>query len=107
MIEMLPADARGLTIRAELDGVHQCPILDEIDRGAVAITWRIATHTIELHGLRHWVTSLKDWAVSHEDYTAEVAATIAALPGIEDVTVTSDWVTAGIRVHVTTEGAAP
>jgi len=86
---------------------HRCPYADETDHGHIDLTWRCAGRTLELHSLRAW---LDEWAVSvisHENLTDVILHILGTIEGIEDVTVTTRWATAGMNVTVTGGGSDP
>lgn len=80
--------------------VHRCPFVDEVDRGAVTITWSTDGATLELHGLAAWLRTWTDVAVSHEALTDLIRSSLAGQPGIADVSVSTRWDTAGAEVVV-------
>jgi NADPH-dependent 7-cyano-7-deazaguanine reductase QueF len=91
------------TGRVQITGtlVHRCPHVDEVDRGTVRIAWTCTGRTLELHSLAAWLQQFTDEPVSHEELTGRIRDELAALTGITDVEVSSDWRTAGLAVAVT------
>lgn len=79
---------------------HRCPFRDEIDEGAVTVTWTTTGSTLELHALAAWLDGFKDDRVSHEDLTDAIGDHLDALPGITGVEVVTEWATAGARVVI-------
>jgi NADPH-dependent 7-cyano-7-deazaguanine reductase QueF len=92
-----PADV-DVCVTAQL--VHRCPHVPEVDAGEVRIGWRCAGKTVELHSLAGYLASWEAQAVSHEEVTEQIRAELAALEGIQNVSVSSDWRTAGMAVTV-------
>lgn len=80
---------------------HVCPHVEETDSGTVHITWTTAGTTIELHALTYWLRQFGGVPISHEDITENIRAELAALDGITDVHVRTEWTTAGAAVEVT------
>jgi hypothetical protein len=80
---------------------HLCPFVDEVDEGAVTVSWVTSRGvTFELHALADLVASRELERVSHEQWTAELAATLTASTGVSGLVVTSVWSTAGGTVTV-------
>jgi NADPH-dependent 7-cyano-7-deazaguanine reductase QueF len=80
---------------------HLCPFRDEQDYGTVSVSWTTACgQTVELHALGELIRSVADVRISHEQWTADLASTIAAGVAVDDLTVTSQWSTAGLTVSV-------
>lgn len=73
--------------------VKQCPFKDETDRGELVIT--IPGEAPELHALAASVDGFANIRISHEDFTAGVAALLPA--GSEAV---STWTTGPWSVEV-------
>lgn len=84
---------------------HLCPHVDEVDAGAVAISWTCSGQTLELHSLAAYLDSFARERISHEGLTHRVQSELAGLGGITDVVVTSTWRTAGLDVVVESRGA--
>lgn len=94
-----PCDAQTtVTYRGPL--VHLCPFVDEIDNGAVTITWTTAGSTLELHALTAWLDSFAADRVTHEALTEDIGDHLSGLPGITGVAVETRWSTAGAEVVV-------
>jgi NADPH-dependent 7-cyano-7-deazaguanine reductase QueF len=90
----IPSNARVL-VRVTAPVSKRCPFVDEIDVGTVTLTWSTDGKTAELHALREWLDTFKDRAISHEDFTREVAD---RLNGQAE----STWMTAGMEVRCST-----
>jgi len=78
--------------------IHRCPHVDEVDNGTVELTWSTNGGTLELHSVRAWLDTFADREITHEDLTEELRATLAAMPKIDAVQVTTHWNTAGFTV---------
>lgn len=88
-----------VTVTAEAS--HLCPFRTEVDHGTVAISWSTAHgETVELHALAALVRCRERVEISHEQWTADLAASIAASAKVDDLTVTSTWQTGGLNVSV-------
>ena len=72
--------------------IKQCPFKDETDAGELVITF--AGDAPELHGLAAKVDALNAEPVSHEDFTAAVAALVP------DARVVTTWNTGPWSVEV-------
>lgn len=81
---------------------HRCPHVDEIDRGTVEISWRVYWATFELHSLRAYLDGFADVEISHEDLTNCIRTDLSDTLGIEDLTVSTNWDTAGMEVRCST-----
>lgn len=77
---------------------HLCPFVPEEDHGTVRIEWTTCGGTIELHSLRAHLDTYADVKIGHEALTQALRDTIGALPGIEDVEITTTWDTATMAV---------
>lgn len=97
-----PADVT-LTVTARVQ--HLCPHVDEIDHGAVSVTWSTDGATFELHALRDYLASWASTRISHESLTDTIRAELAATPGVHLLAVHSSWETAGMDVSVTSKEA--
>lgn len=87
---------------AETDAQHRCPFVDEVDHGTVHVEWTTtAGQTLELHALAALIAARAETEISHEQWTADLAAAIASSAQVDDLIVTSHWTTAGVRVAVT------
>lgn len=81
---------------------HMCPFVDEVDNGTVTIGWHADGWTLELHSLRAYLDTFSDREVSHEELTEEIRAELSTIHGIEGVTVSTTWRTAGMEVQCST-----
>lgn len=81
---------------------HRCPHRNEIDRGRVAITWRVSGQSYELHSLAEYLRSFADAELSHEQITDRISHDLSVTDGIELVSVESTWDTAGLEVRCST-----
>lgn len=81
---------------------HQCPFVDEVDQGAIALTWTTDGGTIELHSLRKYLDGFRDRRISHEELTGLIRGEVRGLDGIKDITVETTWNTAGMGVRCST-----
>ncbi len=98
-LRIVPDDTQSrVTVTGPL--VHRCPHVEEVDAGTVEVSWRCADATIELHSLAAYLASWEGQRVSHEELTAQIAADLEQLDGIEDVSVVSRWRTAGLAVTI-------
>lgn len=80
---------------------HYCPFVDEVDNGAIVLTWVTSDSTIELHSLATFLGHYADQKISHEDLVDEVFDCLEALsPHIILRSVTARFTTAGIDVEV-------
>ena len=98
----VPTTARG-QVRATGKLAHLCPFKDEVDDGQVTITWTCAGSTLELHRLRSYLDTFAPSVISHEELTELIQGQLSQVPGIKDVTVATEWPTAGFQVGVTGE----
>lgn len=80
--------------------VHRCPHVPETDAGTVTIVWDCAEATLELHALSGYLASWATAVISHEEVTAQIAADLDAVEGVEVRRVSTSWATAGIAVTV-------
>lgn len=86
---------------AEFVASHLCPFVDEVDEGAVTVSWVTSCgETFELHALAAVVGSREKERVSHERWTADLADVLGAGAKVDGLTVTSVWSTAGAKVTV-------
>lgn len=83
---------------------HLCPFVQEIDRGLVTIGWDTDGWTIELHSLAAYLESFREREISHEDLTEELRAELSGRHGITNVTVETEWNTAGLGVTCAVPG---
>ena len=81
---------------------HMCPFVHEVDNGTITVAWETDGWTFELHSLRAYLNSFQDREISHEDLTAEVEAELSGHYGIEAVSVSTTWRTAGMEVLCST-----
>lgn len=80
---------------------HRCPYRDEMDHGTVRVSWTTSFgETVELHALAALIHGRADAEISHEQWTAAIAAQIGSAVVVADLTVTSEWATAGLDVSV-------
>lgn len=79
---------------------HLCPFVDEVDEGTVTISWHAVGKTLEMHTLAACLSQWSACRISHEDLTDQIAASLAAIPGIDAVRVLTRWTTAGMTVEV-------
>lgn len=99
MLNVVPESAPSrITITGQL--VHQCPHVNETDNGTVTISWTCNGETLELHGLAQYLASFRGVPVTHETITEQIRGDLAAIDGIEDVTVSTTWTTAQLAVRV-------
>ena len=95
-------DASDVTSAVTGDLRHRCPHVEEIDRGRVTITWRVAGRTYELHSLREYLAGFADARLSHEEVTDRIRHDLSVADGIELVSVETTWLTAGLEVSCST-----
>lgn len=71
-----------------------CPYRNEVDEGTVTVTFSVSHRDDcrELHSLAGYLGSFEGASLSHEDFTRQVHADLAAL------SVESTWQTAGLTV---------
>lgn len=96
-IKTVPIEA-VVNMNATADIQHMCPFVHEVDNGTVTITWEAQGWTIELHSLRAYLNTFSDREISHEELTDEIRAELGSHHGINSVSVTSNWRTAGMEV---------
>lgn len=89
-----------MTTTAEIQ--HMCPFVQEVDNGTITVSWRADGWTFELHALRSYLDTFHNREISHEELTNEVRAELSGHYGIEEVTVSSAWRTAGMEVSCST-----
>lgn len=87
-----------VTVTGQL--VHECPHVPEVDAGTAEIAWRCVEATIELHSLVAYLASWQGQPISHEEITAQIGRDLEQLDGVDDVSVTTAWRTAGLAVRV-------
>lgn len=97
----MPVDSE-VTMTIEGDLTHLCPVVDEVDRGRVSITWRTQGETFELHMLAGYLAAWKDSHLSHEQITDRIRDDLFEVAGIELVSVETTWLTAGLEVSCST-----
>lgn len=95
-------DTSDVTLTATGDLRHRCPHFDEIDRGRIAITWRVDGRTLELHSLAEYLKSFANTRLSHEQITDHIRHELSVIAGIELLAVESTWSTAGMEVTCST-----
>src|SRR5262245_42617343 len=95
-------------VSAEFTARHLCPFVEEADEGLVTISWiTSAGETYELHALAKLVASRQFERVSHEQWTADLAAALTVGAKVTGLAVASAWSTAGGTVTVRScDGAA-
>lgn len=81
---------------------HMCPFVHEVDNGTITVGWDADGWTFELHALRAYLGTFAGREISHEELTAEVKAELSGHYGIEDVSVSTAWDTAGMAVKCAT-----
>lgn len=96
-VTTVPIEAT-VTMSATAGIQHMCPFVHEVDNGTVAITWKAEGWTIELHSLRAYLSTFADREISHEELTEEIRAETSSHHGINNVSVTSSWRTAGTGI---------
>jgi NADPH-dependent 7-cyano-7-deazaguanine reductase QueF len=102
ILEAVPEKAAGTIVTAGTPMEHLCPHQDETDQGHVTVAWETTDVTLELHSLAAY---LKTWAnekVSHEELTETILRDIGET-GVDAVSVTTKWRTAGLDVTVVRE----
>lgn len=98
--DLAPANP-NVTMTATAQIQHYCPFVNEIDNGAIAITWVTGDSTIELHSLANFLGRYADQKISHEDLVDEIFDSLEYLaPHIILRSVTAHFTTAGIDVEV-------
>jgi NADPH-dependent 7-cyano-7-deazaguanine reductase QueF len=100
---VLPVDSTAdvtMTVSSPLR--HLCPFVDEVDEGSVNITWQVNGATFELHSLHEYLDGFKDSELSHEAITDLIRHNLSVTQGIEIVSVTTHWQTAGMDVQCST-----
>lgn len=90
------------TLTVTADATHRCPFVDEVDHGTVQISWRTCGQTIELHSLARYLADYADVEISHEEFTDCIRVDLEHVTGIEVLSVTSVWTTAGMGVTCST-----
>lgn len=97
MIETVEAP-HGTVLRVTAPLVHLCPFRDEVDKGAVTITWETEGQTFELHSLASYLQSFRPVRISHEALTLHIKDSLNASAGLTVVSVATLWGTAGLGV---------
>lgn len=100
-VKTVPIEA-VVNMQATADIQHMCPFVQEVDNGAVTVTWEAAGWTFELHALRAYLNTFTGREISHEELTAEIQAELSGAHGINAVTVHSSWHTAGMGITCST-----
>lgn len=95
-------DASDVTLTVTGDLRHLCPHVDEVDYGTVMIAWRAQGETFELHSLAEYLRGFKGARISHEQITDRIRHDLSAFPGVELVSVETNWQTAGLGVKCST-----
>lgn len=95
-------DDSDVTVTITAPITHRCPVVDEIDSGHIAITWRIAGQTYELHSLAAYLRDFKDSALAHEELTDRIRHELSVVSEIELLSVETTWLTAGMEVRCAT-----
>lgn len=96
-VTTVPIEAT-VTMSATADIQHMCPFVHEVDNGSVTISWEAEGWTLELHALRAYLRTFADREIAHEELTAEIRDELSGHYGINNVSVTSSWRTAGMEV---------
>lgn len=87
---------------------HLCPFKTEVDHGTVRISWSTTLgQTVELHALAALLRRYDDTEISHEQWTAEVAAAIETGAEVDGLVVETEWITAGLNVRVSSASDHP
>lgn len=98
---LVPVEA-NVQLSAKANIQHMCPFVHEVDNGTITITWDTDGWTIELHSLREYLATFGDREISHEALTQEVRDELGTHYGINVISVTSSWRTAGMEVLCST-----
>lgn len=106
----VPCDVE-VEMSAEFVARHLCPFVDEADEGKVTVSW-VTAHgeTFELYALAELVNGREKERVSHERWTADLAAELGVRVKVGGLVVASTWPTAGATVTVrcpTVESGGP
>lgn len=100
-IKTVPVEAHT-RLSAEANIQHLCPFVQEVDNGTLTVAWDADGWTLELHALRAYFSTFSDREISHEELTSEVQAELSSHHGINNVSVTSNWRTAGMEITCST-----
>jgi len=92
----------GVRMTVTADVQHLCPFVNEVDNGAVTVTWQANGATFELHSLRDYLNGFKNSEISHEMLTDRILRDLSTTQGVEIVSVESTWDTAGMEVQCST-----
>jgi NADPH-dependent 7-cyano-7-deazaguanine reductase QueF len=79
---------------------HRCPHVPEVDAGTITVSWVCAELTVELHSLSAYLASWAGQVVSHAELTRQVLVDLESIDGIDLVSVTTAWHTAGLAVRI-------
>jgi NADPH-dependent 7-cyano-7-deazaguanine reductase QueF len=93
-------DLSGSRVEVTAMLAHRCPHVPEVDAGTVTVSWRCHELTVELHSLAAYFSSWADQKISHEEITMQIRLDLERIDGIEEVDVSTEWVTAGMSVVV-------
>lgn len=102
MSVLVVASFADVTVTIDSPLTHQCPYADEVDRGTVTITWRVAGATLELHSLQEYLDAFKDAKISHEEITARIRLDLSMTQGVDLLSVETTWDTADMEVRCAT-----
>lgn len=100
-VKTVPIEA-NVRLSAKANIQHLCPFVQEIDNGTLTATWDADGWTLELHALHAYLGTFAGREISHEELTSEVQAELSSHYGINNVSVTSNWRTAGMEVACST-----
>lgn len=100
-LEVLEIPGLDTTLRMTAEVSKRCPFRNEVDSGTVTVYCpRLVDRTVELHSVAKWFELWRDTAISHEMFTMLVHAAFCDVLRVQDVQVTSNFDTAGIRVEI-------
>lgn len=86
-----------VTVTSEIR--HLCPFKNEVDQGVVTVTFAADSRTFELHELAAYFRLFAGEKISHEALTDCIFDELTD-EGPRVLRVTTEWVTAGMRVVV-------
>lgn len=95
--DLVPVEA-NVKMSTTADLQHMCPFVHEVDNGSITIGWDTDGWTFELHALRAYLNTFSDREISHEELTQEIRHELNGHHGINNVTVSTAWRTAGMEV---------
>ena len=89
----------GVTVTVTGPLTHLCPFVPDVDVGTCTLTWVTGGRTIEAHSLAAYLRGFEHVKISHEDLARQIAADLADIGGVDAVSVSVAFATAGFAIE--------